>query len=195
MPPAASLFLMDFVDVALDSVWPAELRTDRLLLRPIVPEDGSLVRELLTDERVRAYLGGPVSYERVAARQAAYPETAGAWAVVRVADGRAVGLAGIGPDPRCEGRAEVSYLLLPFAWGSGLGHHYGRRSARSSAGGQRLCPAAALWSLSLMRRTPARAACWSPSAWCLSRSTTNTVPGSACTPLVARTTPACAGSV
>lgn len=112
---------MDFVDAALDSVWPAELRTDRLLLRPVTPEDAGLVRELLTDERVRAYLGGPASHERVAARQAAYPATAGAWAVVRVADGRAVGLAGIGPDPRCEGRAEVSYQLLPSAWGDGLG--------------------------------------------------------------------------
>lgn len=112
---------MDFVDVALDSVWPAELRTDRLLLRPVTTEDANLVRELLTDERVRAYLGGPASHERVAARQAAYQATAGAWAVVRVADGLAVGLASIGPDPRCEGRAEVSYQLLPSAWGDGLG--------------------------------------------------------------------------
>ncbi|MFJ9580931.1 GNAT family N-acetyltransferase [Streptomyces sp. NPDC101191] len=112
---------MDFVDVALDSVWPAELRTDRLLLRPVTTEDASLVRELMTDERVRTYLGGPASLERVAARQAAYPATAGAWTVVRIADGRAVGLAGIGPDPRCKGRAEVSYQLLPSAWGSGLG--------------------------------------------------------------------------
>lgn len=109
------------IDAALDSVWPAELRTDRLLLRPVTPEDADLVRELLTDERVRAYLGGPASHERVASRQAAYPATAGAWAVVRVADDQAVGLASIGPDHRCEGRAEVSFQLLPSAWGHGLG--------------------------------------------------------------------------
>lgn len=112
---------MDFVDVALAGVWPAELRTERLHLRPVTPEDGPLVRELLTDERVRAYLGGPLSHERVAARQASYPATAGAWTVVRVADGRAVGLVSIGPDRRCKGRAEVSYQLLPAAWGHGLG--------------------------------------------------------------------------
>ncbi|MET9777989.1 GNAT family N-acetyltransferase [Streptomyces sp. NPDC006367] len=112
---------MNPLDVALDSIWPAELRTDRLLLRPVTPQDADVVRELLTDERVRAYLGGPASPERVAACQAAYPHTPGAWAIVRVADGRAVGLVGIGADPRCEGRAEVSYQLLPSAWGGGLG--------------------------------------------------------------------------
>lgn len=74
---------MDFVHVALDSVWPAELRTDRLLLRPVTAEDADLVSELLTDERVRTYLGGPASLERVAARQAAYPAAGGAWAVVQ----------------------------------------------------------------------------------------------------------------
>ncbi|MEW1760523.1 GNAT family N-acetyltransferase [Streptomyces cyaneofuscatus] len=109
------------VGIALDSIWPAEMRTERLLLRPVTPEDADVVRELLTDQRVRAYLGGPASPERVAARQAAYPQTPGAWAIVRVADDRTVGLAGIGADPRCEGRAEVSYQMLPTAWGCGLG--------------------------------------------------------------------------
>ncbi|MFD7919750.1 GNAT family N-acetyltransferase [Streptomyces sp. NPDC059740] len=109
------------VDVALGSVWPAELRTDRLHLRPVTVEDASLVRELLTDTKVRAYLGGPASEERVAARQTAYPATAGTWTVVRVADSHAVGLVAIGPDHRCEGAAEVSYQLLPDAWGRGLG--------------------------------------------------------------------------
>ncbi|MCQ1577174.1 GNAT family N-acetyltransferase [Streptomyces parvus] len=112
---------MDSVDVTLDSVWPTELRTDRLHLRPVTCEDAPLVGQLLTDGRVRAYLGGPLPRERVAARQAAYPQTAGVWALVRVADDQAVGLASIGPDHRCEGRAEVSYQLLPSAWGNGLG--------------------------------------------------------------------------
>ncbi|MER6076094.1 GNAT family N-acetyltransferase [Streptomyces sp. NPDC001817] len=112
---------MESVNAALDRVWPAQLRTGRLLLRPVTREDGSLVRELLTDGRVRAYLGGPVTEERVAARQAAYPTTAGAFTVVRVTDQRPVGLVTIGADHRCEGRAEVSYQLLPAAWGEGLG--------------------------------------------------------------------------
>lgn len=109
------------VDAALGLVWPAELRTDRLHLRPVTAEDAHLVRELLTDAKVRAYLGGPASEERVAARQAAYPATAGAWTVVRVADDNAIGLVTIGPDHGCEGAAEISYQLLPSAWGKGLG--------------------------------------------------------------------------
>ncbi|MFD6967377.1 GNAT family N-acetyltransferase [Streptomyces sp. NPDC059949] len=112
---------MDSVDVALGRVWPAELRTDRLLLRPVAHEDGSLIRELLTDNRVRAHLGGPATAERVAARQASYPTAAGTWTVVRAAGEQAIGLVTIGPDHRCEGRAEVSYQFLPNAWGEGLG--------------------------------------------------------------------------
>ncbi|MCL3999176.1 GNAT family N-acetyltransferase, partial [Streptomyces lavenduligriseus] len=109
------------VDDALGCVWPAELRTDRLHLRPVTTEDASLVRELLTDAKVRALLGGPASKECVVARQAAYPATAGAWTVVRMADHQAVGLVTIGPNHRCEGTAEISYQLLPTAWGEGLG--------------------------------------------------------------------------
>ncbi|MEU8545260.1 GNAT family N-acetyltransferase [Streptomyces sp. NPDC048717] len=112
---------MESVNTALDRVWPAQLRTDRLLLRPVTLEDGSLISELLTDDRVRAHLGGPVTADRVAARQAAYPTTAGAFTVVRVADQRPIGLVTIGPDHRCDRRAEISYQLLPAAWGEGLG--------------------------------------------------------------------------
>ncbi|WP_051779988.1 GNAT family N-acetyltransferase [Streptomyces sp. NRRL S-241] len=112
---------MESVDTALDRVWPAQLRTDRLHLRPVTRQDSHLVEELLTDDRVRAYLGGPVTEDRVATRQAAYPTTAGAFTVVRVADQRPVGLVTIGADHRCEGRAELSYQLLPAAWGKGLG--------------------------------------------------------------------------
>ncbi|MEU2357739.1 hypothetical protein ABZ599_33005 [Streptomyces misionensis] len=58
--------------------------------------------------------------ERVAARQAAYPATAGAWTAVRTADDQPVGLVTIGPDHRYEGAAEISYQLLASAWGKGL---------------------------------------------------------------------------
>jgi RimJ/RimL family protein N-acetyltransferase len=121
VPAPGRLASINSVDVALGRVWPAELRTDRLHLRPVTAEDAPLVRELLTDPRVRAYLGGPASDERVAPRQAAYPATVGAWTLVRVADHQAVGLVTISPDHRCEGRAEISYQLLPSAWGQGLG--------------------------------------------------------------------------
>ncbi|MEU6350135.1 GNAT family N-acetyltransferase [Streptomyces sp. NPDC047072] len=109
------------VDITLARVWPSQLRTDRLLLRPVVPDDAHLIRTLLTDKRVRAYLGGPPSSERVAARQCAYPQTPGAWTVVRVADDEAVGLVTLSADHRCTGRAEISYQLLPDVWGQGLG--------------------------------------------------------------------------
>ncbi|WP_055533876.1 GNAT family N-acetyltransferase [Streptomyces graminilatus] len=112
---------MDSVDVALARVWPAELRTDRLLLRPVTAEDASLIRELLTNTQVRAFLGGPASEERVTARQRAYPETPGAWTIVHAVGGEPAGLMTINRDHRCEGRAEVSYQLLPDAWGQGLG--------------------------------------------------------------------------
>ncbi|MFF0142792.1 GNAT family N-acetyltransferase [Streptomyces sp. NPDC005227] len=99
----------------------AELHTPRLRLRPITAQDGHLVHALLTDNQVRAYLGCPASDERVVARQASYPATAGVWAVIRLTDDHAVGLVNIGPDHRCEGRAEISYQFLPTAWGHGLG--------------------------------------------------------------------------
>lgn len=103
------------VGVALGRVWPAELRTNRLHLRPVTVEETPFVHELLTDTKVRAYPGGPASEERVAARQAAYPAAAGIWTIVRVADNHAVGLVTIGLDHRCEGTAGVSYQLLPKA--------------------------------------------------------------------------------
>jgi RimJ/RimL family protein N-acetyltransferase len=112
---------MDSVDIVLARVWPAELRTDRLLLRPVTAGDACVVRELLAHGQVRAFLGGPASEERVVARQRAYPETPGAWTIVHVDDGEPVGLVTINRDHRCEGRAEVSYQLLPDAWGQGLG--------------------------------------------------------------------------
>ncbi|MFE9411008.1 hypothetical protein ACFYN0_19815 [Streptomyces sp. NPDC006704] len=63
---------MESVGTALHRIWPAQVRTDRLILRPVIREDGSLVSELLTDDRVRAHLGGPVREGRGAAWQAAY---------------------------------------------------------------------------------------------------------------------------
>ncbi|MFI6112901.1 GNAT family N-acetyltransferase [Kitasatospora sp. NPDC051164] len=112
---------MDSVDVALARVWPAVLRADRVILRPVTHEDASLVREALTDARVRAFLGGPASEGRVAARQREYPQTPGVWAVVPATGTEGIGLVTITSDNRCPGRAEIAYQMLPSAWGQGFG--------------------------------------------------------------------------
>lgn len=112
---------MDPVTAVLARTWPVTLRTPRLVLRPVAPGDAPVMGELLTDPQVRAFLGGPACAERVEARQREYPAKPGAWAVAPAAGGAAIGLVTLAADYRREGRAEVSYQLLPAAWGSGLG--------------------------------------------------------------------------
>ncbi|MFD3662686.1 GNAT family N-acetyltransferase [Streptomyces sp. NPDC058659] len=112
---------MESVESALARLWPAIVRADRVVLRPVTAQDAPVVRALLTDARVRAFLGGPASEERVATRQREYPTTPGVWAVAPAAGGEAIGLVSITTDSRCADRAEVSYQLLPPAWGQGLG--------------------------------------------------------------------------
>ena len=110
---------MDSVDVALDRVWPGELRTDRLLLRPVTrTKTVPSLSELLTDDPVRAHLGGPATEERVAAPQAASPKTAGTWAVVRVADtaGRSVWWPSA-PTTAVRGAPRSSTNCFPSVWG------------------------------------------------------------------------------
>jgi RimJ/RimL family protein N-acetyltransferase len=43
------------------------------------------------------------------------------WAVAPATGGEAIGLVSITADSRCADRAEISYQLLPSAWGQGLG--------------------------------------------------------------------------
>ncbi|WP_327378911.1 GNAT family N-acetyltransferase (plasmid) [Streptomyces sp. NBC_01216] len=112
---------MESVESALARLWPAVVRADRVVLRPVTAQDAPVVRALLTDARVRAFLGGPASEERVATRQREYPTTPGVWAVAPAAGGEAIGLVSITADSRCADRAEISYQLLPSAWGQGLG--------------------------------------------------------------------------
>ncbi|MFB7865410.1 GNAT family N-acetyltransferase [Streptomyces sp. NPDC056069] len=112
---------MESVESALARLWPAVVRADRVVLRPVTAQDAPVVRDLLTDARVRAFLGGPANEERVATRQREYPTTPGVWAVAPAAGGEAIGLVSITADSRCADRAEVSYQLLPSAWGQGLG--------------------------------------------------------------------------
>lgn len=112
---------MGSVEAALARRWPAVLSAERVTLRPVTHEDAPLVRAVLTDPEVRAFLGGPASEARIKARQHEYPTTPGAWAVAPVGGGKAIGLVTITADSRSAGRAEISYQLLPTAWGRGLG--------------------------------------------------------------------------
>ncbi|MDG9720028.1 GNAT family N-acetyltransferase [Streptomyces sp. DH24] len=100
--------------------WPAALETTRLLLRPVTTADLPAIERLWRDERVRRYLGGPVSEDRIAIRRRRLPGTPGAFAVERRSTSAVVGLVTVEPgSPR--GGTEVSYTLLPDAWGRGLG--------------------------------------------------------------------------
>lgn len=112
---------MESVEAALARLWPAVLHAERVTLSPVTHQDAPVVRALLTDPEVRAFLGGPVSEARIQARQREYLATPGVWAVTPAVGGEAIGLVSITADSRSTGRAEISYQLLPAAWGRGLG--------------------------------------------------------------------------
>lgn len=112
---------MESVEAALARLWPVVLHTERSTLRPVTHQDAPVVRAVLSDPEVRAFLGGPVSEACITARQAEYPTTRGVWAVASASGGEAVGLVSITADSRSAGRVEISYQLLPTVWGRGLG--------------------------------------------------------------------------
>ncbi|WP_331751074.1 GNAT family N-acetyltransferase (plasmid) [Streptomyces globisporus] len=112
---------MESVEAVLARQWPVVLHAERVTLRPVTPKDAPVVRAVLSDPEVRAFLGGPVSEARIETRQRDYPTTPGMWAVAPVADGEAIGLVSITADSRFVGRAEISYQLLSSTWGQGLG--------------------------------------------------------------------------
>lgn len=112
---------MESVEAVLARLWPVVLHAERVTLRPVTPQDASVVRAVLSDLEIRAFLGGPVSEARIEARQRDYPTTPGMWAVAPAAGGEAIGLVSITADSRFAGRAEISYQLLSSVWGQGLG--------------------------------------------------------------------------
>ncbi|MFJ1662526.1 GNAT family N-acetyltransferase [Streptomyces anthocyanicus] len=112
---------MESVEAVLARQWPVVLHAERVTLRPVTSQDAPVVRAVLIDPEVRAFLGGPVSEARIEARQRDYPTTPGVWAVAPAAGGEAIGLVSITADSRFAGRAEISYQLLSSAWGQGLG--------------------------------------------------------------------------
>jgi RimJ/RimL family protein N-acetyltransferase len=111
-----------------EAPWPATIVTDRLKLRPIEPADVPVVSRLMTDPRVRTYLGGPVAPDELARRAEKCVGASTLFSVVRRSDEAVFGLVVVDPDTDPDssagGDAEVSYQLLPEFWG----HGYGRES-------------------------------------------------------------------
>lgn len=101
--------------------WPATLTADRLVLRPIEADDVPAMRRLWTDPDVRRHLGGPVDKETLRVREQHCAGVRGAFSVTLRTDGTVIGGVQLEPDPRCDGRIEVSYQLLPEHWGFGYG--------------------------------------------------------------------------
>lgn len=116
-----------------------ELRTDRLLLRPLAETDWDLGIELLTDPAVMKYVGGVSTPERVMERMPVVTRrcakgSIGIWCVIERAGDEKLGTAVllplpieendtnwdlvVGDDlPDCE--IEIGYILRPSAWGKG----------------------------------------------------------------------------
>ncbi|MFC9293989.1 GNAT family N-acetyltransferase [Streptomyces sp. NPDC057011] len=108
-------------------VWPpAPLRTKRLVLRESVARDRATFIELFASPEVRTHLGGPRPRAEL---ESAVPEVPGRRPGVFVVDhdGAMIGIVTLDrrdaerpghvrPDAR---EAELSYMLLPKAWGRG----------------------------------------------------------------------------
>lgn len=91
------------------------LSTDRLILRPFTDDDTDSMIVLLTDPAVRQYLGGSIEVPD-GFTGAAISDQWGAWCVARADTGEAVGSCTFSRD---RGRLELSYSLIPPAWGHG----------------------------------------------------------------------------
>jgi RimJ/RimL family protein N-acetyltransferase len=87
----------------------------RLVLRPFVDEDTVAVVAMLTDPQVRNYMGGPVDPPD-GFSAGAIAEQWGAWCVAISDTGAAVGSCTFSRDRKS---LELSYSLLPEAWGNG----------------------------------------------------------------------------
>ncbi|MEU6222947.1 GNAT family N-acetyltransferase [Streptomyces sp. NPDC047042] len=107
--------------------WPPEpIRTERLVLREAEARDRAAFVELLASPEVHTYLGGPRPRDEL---EREMPEAAGAperWpgSFVVELDGAMIGQillrrATQHRRPAAAGKADLGYLFLPRAWGSG----------------------------------------------------------------------------
>ncbi|NUR04540.1 MAG: GNAT family N-acetyltransferase [Streptomyces sp.] len=110
--------LSRMADTHATTQWPRSLTTQRLLLRPVEPQDVPAHSRMWTDVEVRRHLGGPVDAEVVRARERGCVGAPGLLSVVRRTDGQVVGSVLVEPGAR-DGRTEISYQLLPEHWGHG----------------------------------------------------------------------------
>jgi len=104
------------------------IETERLLLRPWREGEQAALAAVNGDPRVSDWLGGPIDraasdalFDRLVAHQAKYGFCA--WAAERKADGRILGLIGLGvvtAESLPVGPAvEMAWRLSPDAWGAG----------------------------------------------------------------------------
>jgi RimJ/RimL family protein N-acetyltransferase len=102
---------------------PAPIRTERLVLRASEARDRPAFVELLASPAVHTYLGGPRERDEL---ERELPEVPARWAGSFVVehDGSMIGQillrrATGHRRPAAEGKADLGYLFLPRAWGSG----------------------------------------------------------------------------
>ncbi|MFF7632974.1 GNAT family N-acetyltransferase [Kitasatospora sp. NPDC008050] len=108
----------------LPVVWPPEpIRTERLVLREPEARDRAAFIELLASPEVHTYLGGPRPRDELERELSAVPERWPGSFVVEL-DGAMIGQillrrAAENHRPAAAGKADLGYLFLPRAWGSG----------------------------------------------------------------------------
>ncbi|WP_425838008.1 GNAT family N-acetyltransferase [Streptomyces fractus] len=104
--------------------WPPEpIRTERLVLRGSEARDRAAFIEVLTSPQVHTYLGGPRRRAEVERELPAVPEHRPGSLVVEL-DGAMIGQILLRRNPAHQrpaaaGKADLGYLFLPRAWGSG----------------------------------------------------------------------------
>jgi RimJ/RimL family protein N-acetyltransferase len=103
--------------------WPPEpIRTERLVLRESEPRDRTAFIDLLASPEVHTYLGGPRPRDELERDTPAVPERWPGSFVVDL-DGAMIGQILLRRStkhrPAAVGKADLGYLFLPRAWGSG----------------------------------------------------------------------------
>lgn len=95
-----------------------EIVSDRLTLRPFVDADKPAMVAMRTSEQVYRYLGGPADSDF--AQELAGATVGEQWGVFGIIDSMSGATLGSVHLGRERGVLEVSYELLPSAWGKGI---------------------------------------------------------------------------
>ncbi|WP_328443920.1 GNAT family N-acetyltransferase [Streptomyces sp. NBC_00386] len=104
--------------------WPPEpITTERLVLREAEPRDRTAFVELLASPEVHTYLGGPRPRDELEREMSGVPERWPGSFVVDL-DGAMIGQILLRRNeadrrPAAAGKADLGYMFLPRAWGSG----------------------------------------------------------------------------